>query len=143
MDVNKLLRDYAWNVTQLGLLRAETGYIELSAQVLTDMPKGSDVTSQVERTISKAYWNLMELRKEIADISGQIEQAEQLIRSRVLTNDERIVLEKKYIDSLSWKDIQEYYENEKNYSPNIKTLQRYNEKGIKKLQRFINEKMPK
>lgn len=137
MNVSTLFKNYAWNVTQLGLLRAESGYVELSAQVLSDMPKRSGISSPVENAIEKSEYDLMILKKEIAKLSWEIAQAEQLIACKLLSDDEMFCLKERFIERRTWKQVLIKYEDLNNYAPSVKILKQHVRRAVKKLQNYV------
>jgi hypothetical protein len=126
--VQEMFEQYASNKTQIDLLSIEDGYIELSCAILDDMPKGSGLSDPVNRTITNAIYN----RKEIQFV-------ELLIHSRLISDDERFVLQKKYCEKLAWKDILNQLQNRNNCIIHINTIKKMNIEALKKLQNWVDQ----
>ena len=141
MDVQKMLESYISLQTKLGLLLAENGYIEISAQVLSIMPKGTDVSNPIEAVINSAFYNKQEIKIEIAKITFAIAQVEELIKSKILNENERFVLKAKYVDAWTWKELQQAYEKEKNVYLTKEAFQKCRNAAIVKLQKWVDSNL--
>jgi hypothetical protein len=142
MTIQQILERYRENAMQLQLLQAETGFIDISAQVLSDMPKGSGVSSPVENAAEQIKYRQAEIAQTVAQLTLEIKQAEIYMDSKILSDFERFVLRQRYVENKKWHQIRNDFIKEFEEYPAVKTLDWYRWESIRKLNKVINKKTP-